>query len=155
MTQQSKKEHKVSRARRKKSETSEQTKPSESVRSEAELTALAIDFVTGKVFFCRPDEHEAAMAAFGMILALMDDKQVKVLAEANPQVLYEYHEKALPRGLNGYPMFASMSIVKASEWDVFRAAYNAKWRALYGDEKAEETGERYGARNTAKQEKSS
>lgn len=41
-------------------------------------------------------------------------------------VLWEFIDKALPRGINGYPMFASLRVLNRTDWDRARKAIAAE-----------------------------
>lgn len=76
--------------------------------SETELRELAWDIHAGKVFtnrHIRPGDESLAGNIF-MILLFMERKDLLALKDDFGMV-FEYYDKALPRAINGYPMFLS------------------------------------------------
>jgi hypothetical protein len=101
------------------------------MRSEAELTQIAIDAITGKVFMTQNDKD--VLAAFNAVFLFMDDKTRQRIAESKPQVFYEYYDRA-SRSHNGYPVFYSMQWIPEEEMKIFRPIYETKRKALHSDD---------------------
>jgi hypothetical protein len=71
-----------------------------------EIEALAWDIEAGRVFgswSCPPDMIRSCF----MILAFMEATHLQSLKDNNICHVYEYMDKAGPRGINGYPSFFS------------------------------------------------
>ena len=105
-----------------------------------ELRTLAKDIHRGAVFTDRHilgDQPEMVGMVF-MVLALMKSEQIKALAADPPEMIYEYLEKAGPRGVNGLPCFFSMQMINKHDFDlVFKmidALKEAETHALEGIE---------------------
>lgn len=82
-----------------------------------ELRTLAIEIVEDRVFITRSesDVHNA----FGMVLAFLDPA---ALEDAdNWGSLYEDYEKALPRTINGVPVFSSFKVLHADDLEPLQA----------------------------------
>lgn len=103
------------------------------MKCKEELTQLAIDVVTNKVFMTQ--DIQAIDSAFMVILALLDDESRQKMIDAKPVAFYEYYEKAGPRSVNGYPSFFSMQWIPEEEWQVFWPIFEEKYNALYGEQK--------------------
>lgn len=108
--------------------TTERTKmpPPERLSAEA-LAHLAVDVVEGRVFIA--NDPEAVRLSFGLLIALVDWDDVAESIGA----IYAPMDKALPRSINGYPMFTSMQVLhlddleplgeKVKEYEAQRAAF--------------------------------
>lgn len=80
----------------------------------SELAQLAIDAVEGRAFIT--NSEEGIRNSFGLMVAMVDFDHVVDQIGA----LYEYMEKAMPRGINGQPMFASMRVLHADDLEPLR-----------------------------------
>lgn len=88
-------------------------------RSDEKLKELALDYYKGLIFTdrqCRTTED--VQSAF-MIFTLMDEKQIKVLQEKNPKLIFEYYSKSTTWSVNGYPTFFSFSYLNEEEFKKF------------------------------------
>lgn len=99
----------------------------QNARTDEELKKLAIDIHKGAVFGSWAVEESMLTMVF-MALSLMDKSAIQDIQKYNPVHLYEYINKALPRGINGYPMFTSFSMLNKEEWATVRM-YIEKLRA--------------------------
>jgi len=96
-------------------------------RSDKELKQVAMDLVDGKIFTDRHfHQGEAARLAqmVFMPLALMDEQQVPLFMAEQPELIYEYYDKAGPRAINGYPIFFSMQWLRKDEAIIMFEYYN-------------------------------
>jgi hypothetical protein len=107
--------------------------------SEEKLKALAMDMADGKVF-TDMSIREGDVSLLGMIfmpLLFLDEEQRVDLME-DTGMIYEYHDQAGPRGINGYPMFMSFHSVHRDDVEtllsLYRKALNLK-REFLGLEK--------------------
>ncbi len=76
------------------------------------LKQLAIDIVEGKVFgsWMLKDPKDIGMVFLPLIFAASKDFEgVDIVS------VYEYYDKALPRGVNGYPCFASANFLSSKQ----------------------------------------
>ena len=90
-------------------------------RSREELWPIALKVAQNDIFtsrHLRADEQDLVTMVF-VPLALMDDKSLKYVT-THAGMVYEEYSKALPRGINGFPMFVSFRTVYKAEWDLFR-----------------------------------
>jgi hypothetical protein len=94
-------------------------------RTREETRQLALDIVQGKVFHDRCFGSEIGSEQWArdvrmvfLPIALMDPEHGAAMAASNPQLIFEYFDKAGPRSVNGYPQFFSVQTVPASEWDL-------------------------------------
>lgn len=105
-------------------------------RTEPELRQLAMDIADGKVFgsWMRDDGH----LAFQCVTALLPPEALQKMLDAKVAGLYEYYDKAEPRGINGMPAFFSYKVVLASEAprldQLVKELYEVKKKFLEGDE---------------------
>jgi hypothetical protein len=82
-----------------------------------EIKALATDTFKEKVFFSTMireiDQH--LLGSIFMPVILMDKPQIDQLEKDKVSAFYEYMNKALPRCINGYPMFSSMRTITVED----------------------------------------
>jgi len=87
------------------------------MKTDAELKQLALDMYAGKVFtdrhFRNPEEANRLLPMVFLPLAFMTEVQIRKLDGAG--MFYEYLDQAAPNGINGYPIFFSCKVLKASE----------------------------------------
>jgi hypothetical protein len=86
-------------------------------RTREELRQLALDWLAGKLFtdhHCRADDLPLAF----MPLALMKPSQIAELQGSDLGLIFEYVDKAGPRGINGMPFFFSMQILNRADAQV-------------------------------------
>lgn len=87
-----------------------------------ELRKFVVDVLAGRVFTSAQVRDQSLISMIFMPLAL------GALHEYVPEslliigVLWEYLEQALPRGINGYPMFTSVRMMHRLDWDRARKA---------------------------------
>jgi hypothetical protein len=56
-----------------------------------------------------------------------ESKEVYRQWTADVGIVYEYYDKAGPRGINGYPMFTSCRILHREDWDIVRPAVQREY----------------------------
>jgi hypothetical protein len=82
-----------------------------------EIKKLATDTFKEKIFFSTMireiDAH--LLASIFIPVSLLDNNQIKQLAKDRVSAFYEYMDKALPRVINGYPMFSSMRTITVDD----------------------------------------
>lgn len=83
-----------------------------------EIKTLGVDLFSGKLFttfHIEERDHHLASSIF-MPLVLMKQEDRDALAAKKPHVFYEYLDKAGPRAINGYPIFASVRFMVREDW---------------------------------------
>ena len=99
-------------------------------KTDAEIKATALDMVGNRIFTsdqCRTIEE------IGMVflpLAMCDEAARADMIEKDYTFFYEDYSKALPRGINGLPMFTSMKCLNSTDHQRLRDVYRAMRRAL-------------------------
>ena len=83
------------------------------MKSEEELKQIAKDIVNGQIFTSMQVSQESIPSVF-MVLSFLDEESVKKLSK-DLGMIYEYYSKALPRGINGNPCFASACTLNKKE----------------------------------------
>ena len=87
--------------------------------TEEKLKSLAMDVFKGKVFFLKDVGNPLLAPLVFMPLGLMDQEQraqlIRDIEDDKVFTLYEYYDKALPRSINGYPMFPSVNMLSRQE----------------------------------------
>ena len=82
-----------------------------------EIKQLATDTFKEKVFFSTMireiDKH--LLGSIFMPITFMDKPQIEKLEKDKISAFYEYMNKALPRCINGYPMFPSMRTITVED----------------------------------------
>lgn len=101
-------------------------------RTDAEIRQLALDLVAGKVFtdrHIRADEWQSMVGSIFMVLGLGGPAIFTGIDPADIGFIYEYMDKAGPRGINGYPVFFSLHVVSKADanrvWDCMKAIEQA------------------------------
>lgn len=80
-----------------------------------ELKKLALDTLHGEVFTDVQVEPKEMIYTVFVPLALMNGKQRQDFAAKKPYRIYEYINKAMPRSINGMPVFGSFSYLLEDE----------------------------------------
>jgi hypothetical protein len=93
------------------------------MKTDAELTKLATDLLAGDVFTDRACRNALDIQIVFLPLGLMDAAQVEQFKANDPHMLYEYLDKALPRGVNGMPSFGSFQYLNRDEMARFVAIH--------------------------------
>jgi hypothetical protein len=89
-------------------------------RTEADLEQLAQDLVAGRIFTSAQVKDNSLLNMVFMPLALMGKEAMEQFAANEPFVIYEYIDKAGPRGINGYPSFFSFQYLTKGEWETVK-----------------------------------
>ena len=90
-------------------------------RTDEELKKLAQDFVDKKVFtnlHLDPKDLDALRKSF-MVLAFMKEDQYKDLDKYDIICFYEYIDKALPRSIDGNPIFSTVNYLDQTDANKF------------------------------------
>lgn len=77
-----------------------------------ELNELARDVAMNRVYCANTEE--GIRWSFGFLLGMLDPPMTKEYAD-QVGAIYESLDKALPRGVNGYPMFTSLRFLHADD----------------------------------------
>lgn len=90
-----------------------------------ELNDLAADIVRGKTYIA--NKPDALRYSFGFLISLVDapDEYWQ-----NVGACYADWAEALPRGINGYPMFMTMRVLHIDDLDPLLEKVDAKHEAL-------------------------
>lgn len=91
--------------------------------NDKEKKTLAVDIVEGRVFgtwSIREDNINIIPLIF-MPLALANKDILEGMEKDNITQIYEYMDKAGPRGINGFPTFFSMHMINEDDWKEVRA----------------------------------
>lgn len=94
-----------------------------------ELKQLALDIHHGLVFTSGNIKPGDLLTMVFMPLAMMNPKQYERFLAKEPWALYEYYEKAMRMGVNGYPMFMSFSVLTREETKIVDVHLNKLWHA--------------------------
>lgn len=84
-----------------------------------ELTELARQLYRGEIFTSTQVRKEdlSSISMIFLPLAFAADVLRETIANQKPEVVYAKMNDALPRGINGYPMFTSCAFFNKAEWD--------------------------------------
>lgn len=91
------------------------------MKTNAELRELAQGIAEGRVFtdwHLHTDTEIDLLQIIFMPLALMSEDQFESFKAKEPYLLYEYMSAALPRGINGYPVFTSIQYLTKQETEI-------------------------------------
>lgn len=84
-----------------------------------ELKQIALDLVDGKIFSDRHCRSPEEIRSSFMVLSFLDEKSRKEMEDFQPEMFYEYLDKAGPRAINGNPMFTSIKMLSKEECKIF------------------------------------
>jgi hypothetical protein len=98
-------------------------------KTRQELDELAQQVVRGEIYIAL--DKEMLNLSFGWIFGMMDPPMSKSGIESIGAV-YEEYSKAMPRAINGYPMFSSMRFVHTDDVERLGTMIDRKQRALDG-----------------------
>ncbi len=95
---------------------------------ESQLREFVLGVVDGKIYTHHqvPNPVDVPRVFFPLLFGALNGYNQESL-ETRIGVLYEYMEKALPRGINGCPCFTSMRILHAEDWKRAHAAILAEY----------------------------
>jgi len=91
-----------------------------------ELVKIAEDIHAGQIFTDRhiaPGVRQEMVPMIFLPIALADAKMAKRIKKDKPALVYEYLDKAGPRGINGYPIFMSCRFLNKEDNDKVWKAY--------------------------------
>lgn len=93
------------------------------MKSNEEIKKLAVDIAEGKVFTSAQIENveDYPMIFLPLILGALKDKSKEDLQKIG--LMYEYIDKAMPRSINGYPIFSSFNLLSQEEFKILNAYY--------------------------------
>ena len=114
------------------------------MRSDDALKQIARDLVAGYIFTDRDIprarnltndteravEREILAEQLSMVflpLAWAEQETLDTIKAAKPALFFEYLDKALPRGVNGMPMFASVRYITEEEMPTLARYLQALW----------------------------
>lgn len=85
------------------------------MKTDEELRQIALDMHLGKIFSDRHCPTPDMIRSVFMILAFMEEAQIKELQERNIDFFYEYVSEAGPMAVNGMPTFFSVRMLNKGE----------------------------------------
>jgi len=80
-------------------------------KTDSEIKEVANGIYKRSIFPSIFIENAKDISSVFMVLMLMDDKQSEEFKKINVGMVYEYMSEALPRCINGMPIFMSMKIL--------------------------------------------
>ena len=91
----------------------------EEIMDEKQLKELAIDIAENKVFgtFNMSENDLNHINVVFMTMTFLDDEQRQRMKDAEVVHIYEYHDKAGPRSVNGMPCFMSHQEILKNDWE--------------------------------------
>jgi len=84
-------------------------------RPEEELKQIAVDLFQGKIFTDRHLQRLEDLPMVFMVIAFMRPKDLEKLKDDPPGLIFEYLDKAAPRGTNGMPGFFSCQMLSQED----------------------------------------
>ena len=85
------------------------------MKTDKELKEIALGINSGTIISSMTVRNEEMSSVF-IPLALMDAKQFKKFVDMKPGMVYEHIDQAMPRSVNGMPMFTSIQILDLDEY---------------------------------------
>lgn len=98
-------------------------KPTAAERKAA-LVKVAEDILDNKIFTSNHVAEQNMVTMVFPILSFLDKKMLTKMQKDDVVLMYEYMDKAGPRGVNGYPMFFSCRFLTRSEATEMWSYYN-------------------------------
>ena len=94
--------------------------PAPEPRTREELWPIALGVAKGDIFTSAhlPEHDQRLLTMVFMPFGMLDDLNLKFYG-AHAALLYESLDKAMPRAINGYPMFMSFGTIFNNEKDLF------------------------------------
>jgi hypothetical protein len=89
--------------------------------TDEEVVTLARDLVKNLIFMSDQIRRPEDLSMVFPVLFMLDDVQRESMKEKDIGAFYEYNDKALPRGVNGYPMFMSVRWLTKEDYKRVRA----------------------------------
>lgn len=86
------------------------------MKPDQELKTIARDWVEGRIMFSTQVPQEIMSMVFMPLIFLSDEQREQLIAD-EVFAFYGKMEDAGPRGINGYPMFNSMTSVTEKEYE--------------------------------------
>jgi hypothetical protein len=95
------------------------------MRTDEELKKIARDLYDGKIFTDRHLQSLDELRMVFMVLAFMDQTEIKQMEENKVDMVFEYLDKAGPRAVNGKPCFFSCQTATQDEVAKINTYYKA------------------------------
>lgn len=86
-------------------------------RDDQKLFEIAKGIHGGTIFTSMQVRDQCDLPLVFMVLSLAGPETIEELKRDGIQVLYAYYSEAGPRGINGYPIFMSCSVLNGNEWN--------------------------------------
>lgn len=104
-------------------------------RTDEELKQIAVDLLARRIFtdrhFRSDEEWDSMVGSVFMVINFMSRETREDLAK-HCAMIFEYLDKASSRGVNGYPSFMSMQIIRKDEIERLMQYYEALKTAQAG-----------------------
>ena len=99
-------------------------------KTDAEIKAIAMDMIGNRIF---TSDYCETIEEVGMVflpVAMCDEAARADMIAKDYTCFYEEYSKALPRGVNGLPMFTSMKCLNSTDHQRLQDVYRAMRLAL-------------------------
>lgn len=96
-------------------------------RTDEEVKQIALDLHRGKIFTDRhisDDDDGFKLERVFFVLGMLKPEQMDAIKADPPGLIFEYIEKAGPRGFGNLPMFFSMQMLSQEDTTKMFAIYN-------------------------------
>ena len=90
-------------------------KPGFAPLTDKEIADIANDLYRGMIFTDRHIQRPEDVASVFMPLIFMKENDIKKLKADPPGMIYEYFSEAMPRSINGMPMFMSCRMISIKD----------------------------------------
>lgn len=101
--------------------------------SQEEIIQFAKDLIANKYWMTdqmRPNEQESMLMMIFLPLAMMSPEQHKEFVKEKPAILFGKLKDAMPRSINGYPIFHTMGYLTTPQYVAVRKAEDALRKAM-------------------------
>lgn len=99
-------------------------------KTDAEIKAIALDMIGNRIFTSDQCKTSEGLGMVFLPIAMCDEVTRADMIAKNYSFFYEDYSQALPRGINGMPMFMSMKCLNIDDHHRLRDVYNAMRLAL-------------------------
>lgn len=99
-------------------------------KTEEEIKKIAEDLYRGYIFTDRHVENKEDIPSVFMSLCMLDKEGIDKLKNMDIGMIYEYIDKAMPRSINGMPIFFSFNILNKDDTKRVIDRYNRIIKAV-------------------------
>lgn len=100
--------------------------------TEEQLKAFVREVLNNNIFlssYIPEDQKPRMLSSVFMPLMLGGAAQLESVAD-DIGIFWEYYDKALPRSINGFPIFGSMRVMHKDDWSIAAKTINREWARL-------------------------